>query len=127
MPAFRRKVDISLLFLFCSAAQKDNQVISILAEIDPVARTKIDCILEHPRPNSLCIRKVSLFHANDRSSHFSRRRWMQISKPLLKGTPSVRSFVLFCNGKRETFEDQLPEMVTYVLPLSRSLSEAEGR
>ena len=48
--------------------------------------------------------------------------------PAFRRKVDISLLFLFCSetGKRETLEDQLLELVTYVLPLSRSLSEAEG-
>jgi hypothetical protein len=54
-------VDIGLLPLLGTAAQQDDQCLSLLAEIDPVAGAEIEPQFQDARADALCSREVATF------------------------------------------------------------------
>jgi hypothetical protein len=52
-----------LLAFFRSAAKEDHEPLAVFAEVNPLARTKINPVLVDTSPNALGIRKIALLHA----------------------------------------------------------------
>jgi hypothetical protein len=50
----------SLLPLLCSAPKKDDKEITVLAEINPVARAEVEPVLMNPAANAFHVREVTL-------------------------------------------------------------------
>src|SRR2546425_1113693 len=61
--AGNRCFDILLLPLLGAAAQQDDKALSVLAEVNSVARTKIDAALKHARTDTLDVREIALRQA----------------------------------------------------------------
>jgi hypothetical protein len=57
--------DILVLPLFGTAAEQQDQRITILSEVDAVARTPIDPVFAHAATDTLRTRKVALPHPFD--------------------------------------------------------------
>jgi hypothetical protein len=92
-----------LLTLLRAAGQDHNELIAILAKIDPLTRTKIDRVFV-PLPLLLPFALEKLpGSVRMTSSHFRRRRWMKIKEPFLKRDyfPSSSSYGL-ATGKDHT-------------------------
>lgn len=58
-PASERELDVFVLAVLRSAAQKNHDALAMFPEIDPVTGSKIDPALENSRSNTFYIRKVS--------------------------------------------------------------------
>jgi hypothetical protein len=50
--------DIFLLTLFRTASHKDDEALAIFAEVNPVARTKVNPVLVNTRSNALGVGKI---------------------------------------------------------------------
>ena len=55
--------DVALLFLLGATCEQDDDLRAVLAEIHPVAGTKVDLQLEHTRADPFDVRRVTEFKA----------------------------------------------------------------
>src|SRR5579863_3275507 len=99
LPPVNCQLDVSLLPLLRPTTEKDDDLVPVLAEINPVAGTEIEPVFKHPKANSLNITEIALFHTEDRSSHSRSLVGMQIEKPLL--VRAFPAFVYVLSGNRQ--------------------------
>ena len=89
-----RLVDVSLLAFLRSAANKNYEPVAILAEVNPVTRTKIDPVLKQAGPGALSARKIALLNARQSNRNFGRRLGVQPVGPRCKRATSAAVKVL---------------------------------
>jgi hypothetical protein len=73
--------DVLLPTFLGSTGNQDYQPLAILAEINPVAGTKIDAVLVNARPYTLGVRKIALLDAGQRGCYLYSRLAIQAVKP----------------------------------------------
>ncbi len=78
---------------------RSDDLLTIFAEINPVARTEIEPVFEHPRAHSLDVAKITLLQTNDGYGHSGSCRGVQFEKPLRVRTFPVCVYVLFGDGQ----------------------------
>src|SRR5579859_7349775 len=101
LPSCQCSSDVFLLTFFRSAANKDHKPVAIFAEVNPVARTKINPVLINTSSNALGVRKIALLNACQSSRHLGRRFSVQTIRPSGKWTMSapVKVFAYFDHGQ----------------------------
>ena len=90
-------MDILLLAFFRSAANKDYKAVAIFAEVDPVARTKINPVLINTGPDALGVGQIALLDARQSSRHLGCRFSIQTVRPsgIRTASASVKVFTYF--------------------------------
>ena len=68
-----RSIDSLLLTFFRAAANKDDKAISIFAEVNPIARPKINSVFVNSGPNALGVGQIALLDARQSRCHLGRR------------------------------------------------------
>ena len=71
-PAFFGRLDGLLLTLFRAATQQDHEAITVLAEIDSIARPRIDLSLKDSSPNPFHVRPIPRTELIQRCRNFGR-------------------------------------------------------
>jgi hypothetical protein len=87
-------VDILLLTLFRSTANKDDKAISILAKVDPIPRPEINSVFVNAGANALGVRQIALLDARQSRSYLGRRLPVQTIGSKAKRAVSVPIKVL---------------------------------
>src|SRR5919109_2876368 len=65
LPTFLGAVDVRLLALLRAAAQQQNQLLAIAAEVNPVTWSPVDSVFEHAFADTLHVGKIALAHSVD--------------------------------------------------------------
>src|ERR1700733_12583449 len=65
-PKFLRPPNVALLTLLGAAREEDHQGFAVAPEINPVARSPIDPVFEHPLAHDLRVRCVALPQPHER-------------------------------------------------------------
>lgn len=86
--------DILPLTFLRPATDKDDEAISILAEVNPITRAKINPELVNAGPDTLGVRQVSLLDARQSRCDLDRRFHGQTIGPSAKRTPTIAVKVL---------------------------------
>ena len=71
-----------ILALLCAAREKYHQPVPVLAEVDPIAKAKINPVLINAGTNTFHVREITLLHPMDCHPHFDRRGHIQIIEPV---------------------------------------------
>jgi len=103
--------NIRILALLAAAREQYHQPVAVLAEVNPVPRTKINPVLIDAGTDTFNIRKVTLHHPMDRCRHLDRRGYVQTIEPFGLRTDSLGIKVL-------SNLYHVIHMVSYMLPLS---------
>src|SRR5688572_15449465 len=107
-PSFASHCDVAVLPFLCSAAEKDDERISVFAKVHAIPRSEIDAVLEHASPDAFYVREVSQLQPAQRRRHFRRCCGIEPLKASREGTRSCSVEIL---------ENRQRTMVTQSLPL----------
>jgi hypothetical protein len=81
-PALERHADIISAGVSSCRRPPRSQACRRLAEVNAVARTKIDAVLVNTRADALGVRKIALLNAHQSSRHLGRRFSVQTVRPI---------------------------------------------
>src|SRR5580658_4339189 len=96
LPASDGGLDVSLLALFETTAQQQNQPVAILAKINAVARAEVQLVFENPGSNAFNVREVAMRHADHGSCRLGGRGSIQsVEPPRIRAT--ARTVQIFSN------------------------------
>ena len=77
-----RGSNICILALLGATRQQYHQPAPVLAEVDPIARAKINPVLINAGANTFHVREMTLLHPMDGCRHLSRSGYIQTIEPL---------------------------------------------
>jgi len=97
LPPRQCRLDIFLLAFFRAASDQDHQPIAIFAEVNSIARAKINPVFVNTVPNALSVGKIALLQASQSRRHLGCRLSVQAVKPVGVGTApqTVKVFAYF--------------------------------
>src|SRR5271156_974318 len=81
LPPPQRRMNVLLLTFFRSATNENYHSIAVFAEVNPVARTKINAAFINSGSHALDAGHIALLHARQSSRHFHRRFSVQPLEP----------------------------------------------
>jgi hypothetical protein len=87
-------VDVSVLPLLGPATKQDHKNLAILAEVNAVARPKIECVFVNTGAYALNIRKITQSDSSNRCGHFGGSLGIQTVEPFGEWTASALADVL---------------------------------
>jgi hypothetical protein len=82
--------------------KQDNQRVAVAAEVDPIAGSELDPVLEHTGPDRFGVGEIALRHPGDDSGHPRTGLQVEILEPVVEGTVAVLvvpivPYMLLCN------------------------------
>src|SRR5258707_13413870 len=81
--------DVFLLALLNPATEQDHKNLAILAEVNSIARSKIQLVFVNAAANSLCVRKITQSNPRNGRSHFGGSLGIEAVEPFSERTAST--------------------------------------
>src|SRR5262249_36550219 len=93
-PEVLRSPDVSVLPFFRPSAQENNQVCTIVPEVDAVAWAIVDAQFQRAATHAFHVGHIALRQAGEGHRDFPGGTGVEVLKPLLEGAAAVRVRIL---------------------------------